>query len=206
VDTNSVSFRRGDPKGKLLKIEGGIDAYLATPAEGNAHNGIGILFAPEAMGIYPNSQLLADSFAAKGYTTLIPDVFNGDAVSINEFATIDLMSWLTKGSNGANPHTTEQVDPIIVAGIKVLKELGIRRIGGVGYCFGAKVRLAPYYKFKHSLIHDDFITSMLYGISKMELTLHLLHTQVLSRKMSWLLCLALCPSLQLKQTPSSQLP
>lgn len=96
------------------------------------------------MGIYPNSQLLADSFAAKGYTTLIPDVFNGDAVPLNKFATIDLMSWLTKGSNGNNPHTTEYVDPIIVAGIKALRQLGIHRIGGVGYCFGAKVRSTPY--------------------------------------------------------------
>ncbi|RFU80748.1 esterase lipase [Trichoderma arundinaceum] len=125
-------------------MEGGVEAYLATPAEENAHKGIGILFAPEAMGIYPNSQLLADSFAAKGYTTLIPDVFNGDAVPINKFANIDLMSWLTKGSDGMNPHTIEQVDPIIVAGIKALRELGIHRVGGVGYCFGAKYVLRHF--------------------------------------------------------------
>ncbi|KAM0257766.1 hypothetical protein ACHAQJ_004217 [Trichoderma viride] len=137
-------FCSGDPKGKIIKIEGGIDAYLATSAEENAHKGIGLLFAPEAMGIYPNSQLLADSFAAKGYTTIIPDVFNGDAVPLNEFATIDLMSWLTKGSNGTNPHTVEHVDPIIIAGIKALKELGIHRIGGVGYCFGAKYVLRHF--------------------------------------------------------------
>ncbi|UKZ72466.1 hypothetical protein TrVFT333_000095 [Trichoderma virens FT-333] len=139
----AVCFR-GVPKGKLIKLDGGIDAYLSTASDKNVNKGIGILFAPEAMGIYPNSQLLADSFAAKGYTTLIPDVFNGDAVPLNKFATIDLMSWLTKGSNGNNPHTTEYVDPIIVAGIKALRQLGIHRIGGVGYCFGAK------YVLRHS--------------------------------------------------------
>lgn len=141
---NVVYDRRGNPKGKFVNFEGGIEAYLATPADENTHEGIGILLAPEAMGIYPNSQLLADSFAAKGYTTLIPDVFNGDPVPLNKFPTTDLMSWITKGSDGKNPHTVEHVDPIIVAGIKTLKELGIRRIGGVGYCFGAKVRLTLY--------------------------------------------------------------
>ncbi|EHK20191.1 uncharacterized protein TRIVIDRAFT_193155 [Trichoderma virens Gv29-8] len=138
------TLHEGVPKGKLIKLDGGIDAYLSTASDKNVNKGIGILFAPEAMGIYPNSQLLADSFAAKGYTTLIPDVFNGDAVPLNKFATIDLMSWLTKGSNGNNPHTTEYVDPIIVAGIKALRQLGIHRIGGVGYCFGAK------YVLRHS--------------------------------------------------------
>ncbi|KAL7941897.1 dienelactone hydrolase [Trichoderma barbatum] len=138
------TLHEGISKGKFIKLEGGINAYLATPSEENAYKGIGILFAPEAMGIYPNSQLLADSFAAQGYTTLIPDVFNEDAVPLNKFATIDLMSWLTKGSNGNNPHTTEHVDPIIIAGIKALRELGVHRIGGVGYCFGAKYVLRHF--------------------------------------------------------------
>ncbi|KAL6859521.1 dienelactone hydrolase [Trichoderma novae-zelandiae] len=138
------TLHEGTPGGKLIKLEGGVDGYLATATEGNENKGIGILFVPEAMGIYPNSQLLADSFAAKGYTTLIPDVFNGDAVPLNKFATVDLMSWLTKGSNGNNPHTTEHVDPIVVAGIKALRGLGIHRIGGVGYCFGAKYVLRHF--------------------------------------------------------------
>lgn len=130
---------RGDPKGKFLKIDGGIDAYLATPSEENDHKGVGILFIPEVMGIYANSQLLADSFAAKGYTTLVPDVFNGDAIPLNKFPTVDLLSWIAKGFDGKSPHTAEYVDPIIIAAIKALRELGVSKIGGVGYCFGAKV-------------------------------------------------------------------
>lgn len=50
------------------------------------------------------------------------------------------MDWLTKGTGGKNPHTTEAVDPIVVDGIKALQEeYGITKIGAVGYCFGAKV-------------------------------------------------------------------
>ncbi|KAL6885758.1 dienelactone hydrolase [Trichoderma evansii] len=132
------TLHTGDPEGKFLKIDGGIDAYLATPSEQDAYKGVGILFIPEVMGIYANSQLLADSFAAKGYTTLIPDVFNGDAIPLNKFPTTNLSNWISEGFDGKNPHTTEYVDPIIIAAIKTLRELGIDRIGGVGYCFGAK--------------------------------------------------------------------
>ncbi|KAK5994728.1 Hydrolase pyvD [Cladobotryum mycophilum] len=138
------TLHEGKPQGKLVKLDVGVNAYLATPLGGSTHKGIGILFAPEAMGIYSNSQLLADAFASKGYTTLIPDVFNGDAVLLNEFASIDLMSWLNNGSNGRNPHTVEFVDPIIVSGIRELRNLGIQKIGGVGYCFGAKYVIRHY--------------------------------------------------------------
>lgn len=82
---------------------------------------------------------MADNFAARGYTTIIIDVFNGDPISLNRKGDFDFMAWLTKGSDGNNPHTAEFVDPIIVAGIKALKDLGVKRVGAVGYCFGAKV-------------------------------------------------------------------
>ncbi|EHK46055.1 hypothetical protein TRIATDRAFT_88567 [Trichoderma atroviride IMI 206040] len=132
------TLHEGDPKGTFLKIDGGINAYLATPSEENARKGVGILFIPEILGIYPNSQLLADGFAAKGYTTLIPDVFNGDAIPLDRFPPADLLSWLAKGFDGNNPHTPEYVDPIIIAAIKKLRELGVSKIGAVGYSFGGK--------------------------------------------------------------------
>lgn len=82
---------------------------------------------------------MADNFAAKGYVTLVPDVFNGDAMSLNRPDGFDFMAWLTKGTGGNNPHTAEFVDPIIVKSIKAMKDLGVTKIGAVGYCFGAKV-------------------------------------------------------------------
>lgn len=89
---------------------------------------------------------MADSFAASGYTTLIIDPFNGDPVPLNNKGPFDFMKWLNEGSDGKNPHTTAQVDPIVVAGIKALRELGVDKIAAVGYCFGAKVRL-PLFVF-----------------------------------------------------------
>jgi len=84
---------------------------------------------------------MADQFAANGYLTMIIDLYNGDPVALNTVAAdFDLMKWLEGGSNGKNPHTAEAVDPIVVAAITSLKEeYGIKKIGSVGYCFGAKV-------------------------------------------------------------------
>ncbi|KAK8085831.1 hypothetical protein PG997_007102 [Apiospora hydei] len=98
-----------------------------------------ILYLPDVISIWQNSKLMADQFAANGYLTLIIDLFNGDALSLNRSGDFDFMSWLTKGSTGDNPHTTEAVDPIVVEAIKYLKqEKGVKKIGAVGYCFGAK--------------------------------------------------------------------
>lgn len=83
---------------------------------------------------------MADQLAASGYLTLIVDLFNGDPMSLNGAPDFDFMRWLTKGSTGDNPHTTEHVDPIVVDAIKTLQEeYGVKKIGALGYCFGAKV-------------------------------------------------------------------
>jgi len=83
---------------------------------------------------------MADQLAANGYLTLIIDVFNGDALSLNRPENFDFMSWLTKGSTGDNPHTPPAVDPIVLDAIKTLKEeYGVKKLGALGYCFGAKV-------------------------------------------------------------------
>lgn len=96
---------------------------------------------PDIWGIWQNAQLIADQLAANGYTTIIPDIFNGDKFA----AGVDIMKFITQGTSGDNPHTPEGVDPIIVAGIKALKEqYGATRIGAVGYCFGAKYVVRHY--------------------------------------------------------------
>ena len=83
---------------------------------------------------------MADQFAANGYLTLIIDLFNGDPVSLNPQPGFDIFAWLEKGTNGDKPHTTEYVDPIVLEAIKWLQtEKGIKKLGSVGYCFGAKV-------------------------------------------------------------------
>ncbi|KAK4221719.1 dienelactone hydrolase [Podospora fimiseda] len=158
----------GTPTGKAVKIGEKYDGYLATPPEEKAHKGVGILFLPDVIGIWQNSQLTADQFAANGYLTLIVDTFNGDAISLNRPADFDFAGWLQKGTGGNNPHTADAVDPIVLAGIKALKEdYGIEKIGAVGYCFGAKY-VARHYKngiqvgyFAHpSFVDEDELSSI----------------------------------------------
>ncbi|KAI1499917.1 dienelactone hydrolase [Biscogniauxia marginata] len=135
----------GQPTGTDFKV-GKYAAYLATPDPAKAHKDAGILFVPDVISIWQNSRLIADQFAANGYLTLIIDVFNGDPLSLNRPADFDFISWLTKGSTGDNPHTTEYVDPIVEEAIRYLKEeKGVKKLGAVGYCFGAKY-VARHYK------------------------------------------------------------
>ncbi|KAH6618415.1 dienelactone hydrolase [Chaetomium sp. MPI-SDFR-AT-0129] len=135
----------GEPTGKAVRVADKHDAYLATPPADKEHKGVGILIIPDVIGIWQNSQLIADQFAANGYLTLLLDVFEGDPVKLNRPAGFDIMEWLTKGTDGKTPHTKEAVDPIILDGIKALKEeYGIQKIGAVGYCFGAKYVVRHY--------------------------------------------------------------
>jgi len=130
----SIDSYSGKPTGKSIKI-GGIDAYVAEPTGKTVHKDTAILYLPDVIGIWKNSQLMVDQYAANGYYTIIPDIFNGDAMSLNRPDDFDFMGWLTKGSDGKNPHTVEAVDPIVQKSIEYLKEQGFKKIGGVGYCF-----------------------------------------------------------------------
>lgn len=78
---------------------------------------------------------MADQYAANGYYTLIPDLFNGDALSLNRPDDFDIMAWLAKGTGGNNPHTPTAVDLIVEKSIKWLQAKGFKKIGAVGYCF-----------------------------------------------------------------------
>jgi dienelactone hydrolase len=62
----------------------------------------------------------------------MPDLFRGDPIPLNRGAGFDVDAWRAR-------HTTDHTDPIVEAVIKELKsKYGVKRIGTVGYCFGAK--------------------------------------------------------------------
>ncbi|KPM43303.1 hypothetical protein AK830_g3289 [Neonectria ditissima] len=158
----SVGVRHdGEPTGTFIKIGNNVDAYFATPPPGKAHQHAGIVYVPDIFGIWVNSQLMADQFAANGYTCVIPDFFNGDQAPNPRPDNFDIMGWLAKGSTGDNPHTAEQIDPIVLTGIAALKDRGITKIGAVGYCLGAKFVVR---NFKDNnidvafLAHPSFVT------------------------------------------------
>ncbi|CAL3962761.1 unnamed protein product [Diplocarpon coronariae] len=127
----------GAPTGKSIKFDN-IEGYVAEATGKTIHKGTAILFLTDVIGIWSNSQLMADQYAANGYYTLVPDLFKGDQLSLNRPADFDVMAWVTKGTGGNNPHTWEAVDPIVDKSIKYLQDQGYEKIGAVGYCFGAK--------------------------------------------------------------------
>ena len=61
----------------------------------------------------------------------MPDIFHGDPLQLNRSPNFDFMKWKEN-------HGNETVDPIVEAAIKELRKQGVKTIGGVGYCFGAK--------------------------------------------------------------------
>ena len=69
----------------------------------------------------------------------MPDLFAGDPVPLNRPADFDLMEWMQKGGPEGKGHMKDQVDPIVEKTIKHMKsEFGVKKLGAVGYCFGAK--------------------------------------------------------------------
>ncbi|KAH8816620.1 dienelactone hydrolase family protein [Xylogone sp. PMI_703] len=125
----------GDPVGEIIQVANR-PTYISRPdtSSSNYVAGSAVVIISDVFGIYNNSKLIADNFATNGYLTVIPDVLEGDALPLDAFETgkVDIQSWVSK-------HGTAQVDPIVQSSINYLrKEQGIKRIYGVGYCFGGK--------------------------------------------------------------------
>ncbi|KAI9739051.1 MAG: hypothetical protein M1834_007263 [Cirrosporium novae-zelandiae] len=123
----------GESSGELKKI-GDVEVYLAYPSNKSTHNAI--LLLTDVIGHrFINAQLIADQFAANGYFVVMPDIFRGDPIPLNRPQGFDLMKWL----QGPPGHGPNMVDPVVDLCLKEMRgSMGCKRIGGVGYCFGAK--------------------------------------------------------------------
>lgn len=68
----------------------------------------------------------------------MPDLFAGDSVPPNQAADFNVMKWVKDGRGGKG-HGVDQVDPVVSKVISHMKsELGVKKLGSVGYCYGAK--------------------------------------------------------------------
>ncbi|KLJ10928.1 esterase/lipase [Blastomyces silverae] len=125
----------GTASGEIMKI-GDIETYISHPPASTTtatKPEKAIIFFTDLLGIVDNAKFVADDFASRGYLVVMPDLFRGNAPTMNEvMAGLDIMAFL-------KDYTPETVDPIGAATIKYVREtLGIKRVGSVGYCFGAK--------------------------------------------------------------------
>ncbi|KAL6706836.1 hypothetical protein ACN47E_004979 [Coniothyrium glycines] len=122
----------GVPVGQLRNISG-IEIYHSYPPGTNASSKA-ILFVTDIFGVpLLENKLLADSLAANDYLVIMPDLFAGDAISVEEQeAGLNLTEWRAL-------HPTPEIDRIINTTISYMRdELQVEQIGGVGYCFGGK--------------------------------------------------------------------
>jgi len=121
----------GTPTGEMKTVNG-VTMYIARPANKKTDNAI--LYLTDVFGVQlVQNRLLADSFAKAGYLVVAPDYFKGDPAPA-DLATpgYNMISWKSK-------HPSNEIDSIIATTIKHMKEdLGVKRIGTVGYCFGGK--------------------------------------------------------------------
>ena len=110
-----------------------VPTYFVYPKDKSTANAILIL--TDIIGhVAVNVQLIADQLAANGYFVVIPDLFHGDPVELGSMSSgkVSLQDWLKN-------HGTETVDPVIQTVLKELRgPLGAKKIGSIGYCFGAK--------------------------------------------------------------------
>ncbi|TVY56797.1 Hydrolase tropI [Lachnellula cervina] len=128
----------GTAKGKLSQLSG-FEVYTAFPESQSTEKGILIL--TDIIGHkFINTQLIADQFAENGYLVIVPDLFDGDSVPLNRPHGMDMQAW----RNGVHhpqgtAHLPLNIDPIVNACLAEMRtKYGCKKIGGVGYCFGAK--------------------------------------------------------------------
>ncbi|KAI0630616.1 alpha/beta-hydrolase [Trametes polyzona] len=121
----------GEPEGKIEKI-GGVESYVGTPTGDYSKDKV-VLFLSDVFGIpLVNNKLLVDDFARNGFRTIMPDLFQGDALpedALNR-QDFDRAAWSAR-------HTPETWIPVVDAVVAALQAEGVTWIGTTGYCFGA---------------------------------------------------------------------
>jgi dienelactone hydrolase len=107
--------------------------YISYPPGRNT-SAKALLYVTDIFGVpLLQNKLLADSLAANDYLVVMPDLFRGDAISVEEQeAGLNLTDWIGQ-------HPPAKIDSILNTTIEYMRsEFGVEKIGGLGYCFGGK--------------------------------------------------------------------
>ena len=134
--TSAPSF----PSGMEVKL-GGVDCYSVN--ERSAHL---VVFCTDVFGWrFPKSRQVADHIAASGFHVVVPDMFDGDAVTAEQAASRG-MAWVL--SDWLPRHPREERATVHEAVVRELKQRrsDIASVQAIGYCYGAPGVLLLYDK------------------------------------------------------------
>lgn len=150
----SGKVNEGTPTGRE-EVIGGLNTYVASPKDGS--KGKAVVFLVDIFGWnFPNTRLLADSYARAGYTAYIPDVHGGDSLPISflqdvepPLAVRESQSIVDKAAATAKVGTTlgpwlishrEAVSkPIIDDFLTTIRQRSdTEKLGVIGFCWGGR--------------------------------------------------------------------
>lgn len=130
-----------EAQGTFIELDG-TRVYIASPApEGNVEEAVLIFY--DIFGFLPNVLQGADTFAkqlqASGRNALVvlPDFFHGAPYDVNNFPPKEgfgpVIQWINDNGN------EEKITPTLNKVSAYLSSRGVKKVGTVGYCWGAKV-------------------------------------------------------------------
>ncbi|KAK4898892.1 hypothetical protein LTR27_003623 [Elasticomyces elasticus] len=150
----SGKINEGKPKGREQDING-IPTYVAEPENGDKTKTV--VFLVDIFGWqFPNVRLLADEYAAAGFTAYIPDVHEGDSIDISFLQTVEpqlpereKLSLVDKAASTAKvgatlgpwlaTHREAVARPIIENFIDKVRYIpGTNKVGVIGFCWGGR--------------------------------------------------------------------
>ncbi|KAL7006372.1 hypothetical protein EMMF5_004025 [Cystobasidiomycetes sp. EMM_F5] len=148
----------GESKGSIETIDG-IKVYVAKPS-GEYDNTKAVVMLTDVFGIeLVNSRLLADSFAANGYQTYIPDLFNSEAVPVDGMQPGSSFTW-DKFNVWIGKHMPDTAKPVVDKFLAKLEADGVLFVGAVGYCYGVKLGFWAAFEHKVKVLvgcHPSFV-------------------------------------------------
>ncbi|KAG9241759.1 dienelactone hydrolase, partial [Calycina marina] len=110
-----------------------VNTYFAYPKDKKTD--VAILMLSDIFGLpLVNNPLMADTLAAAGYFVVLPDLFYGNAVGVNDLndPSFNISAWLLT-------HPESETQGVINATINTMKtSYGVEKVGGSGFCFGGK--------------------------------------------------------------------